>query len=394
MDGITLGRDQIFTGWKEEESSKVVGVVETVYEEGEEAFPIKKLRELITQYHTSEAQEPYFYSVRKICPVDIARKIQLRKRLYFSLTILTCAAVSAIIFLKTSSYFANVWKACQDIAATKKYVMKRFGFFDRYATAEDIWFHHSPVNGASLLLILRNAFCFFVCPVLGWAFLNQETYKKIYADLIVDRSKDTRVCPSNFDIEKDNDPLTQEKISIQKLCSPQMIYLPNYVTEAKSFVIALLLAGNKNFSDPVYRREFSEEERKNILSQIERIFLISEEKFNACFENDNSHEQLLDYLHPDRFLRDARVVNATGQFSTAAMQNLQEVLGERPESINFAVDRFVSEIPDEQQRNMLRRAVRINLLISTGYMNNLRADDRTRVRIQRFENLTGISLLT
>jgi len=37
------------------------------------------------------------------------------------------------------------------------------------------------------------------------------------------------------EIEKPFLGLTQEKIPLQKLHSPQIIYLPNYVTEARSY---------------------------------------------------------------------------------------------------------------------------------------------------------------
>jgi hypothetical protein len=240
MAGITFPRDQIFRGWTEGETSKVIE---------KKDLSCKELQKRITQYHTRESHEPYFYSWRPISqtnPARVNRESQKTQRLV--LIILASVAVSVIVYLVTRSYFENVWKVCQLIADKKEYEIamtwhsdhlrlfektKSWPYkFIRYATAADIWDEHP--KGASSLFFFRNAFCllfpfggFFGGKALNEKEVNYEP-ETIY-NLVIDRSKDDRVCPPNFDIQKDCDPLTQELISIQKLHSPQVIYLPNYV---------------------------------------------------------------------------------------------------------------------------------------------------------------------
>lgn len=103
--------------------------------------------------------------------------------------------------------------------------------------------------------------------------------------IVVSRVADQRICPSNFDVQHDVDLLSQEVITQEKLHTPQMIYLPNYVTEARLFMKAILREPNKNFEDPCYRRRFSSQEYQGIVSQISSIFQISQKELHQCFDD-------------------------------------------------------------------------------------------------------------
>ncbi len=423
MTGITFPKDQIFRDWREGESSRIVD--ETFYYH-EERQRVLEFQKRIAQHHTSDIQEHYFYSVRKICLSGIDRaNRESQKTRELRLILLACIGVSVIVYLMTRPYFENAWKVCKAIADKSEYVMKRMRTSDGYiikqlvekasnqidfyriATVVDIWRWH-PTAGVSGWEFLRNAFC-FLFPIAGSSVIskvtglgiNEKTDGPAHYNLIIERSKDDRVCPPNFDIQKDCDPFTQEEISPQKLRSPQMIYLPNYVTEAKSFVLALLTANKKDFSDPYSRRKFTEEERKQILSQIERIFMISEANFNKGFENSASFYDgvVVDNVnHFINYIADKRVFNERGQLSDAAerhLQDVQDMFGDI-QDFNARVDRMVQPIHDVQQREMARgvcrRAVYMPVLESSGYIDSLKEDDKTSWRIHDFENKSGVSL--
>ncbi len=417
MAGITFPRDQVFRDWKAEESSRVAG--EKFYLQ-EEQSRVQDLRKRIARYHTSETQEPYFYSIRIINQTDIDRKNrEIQKTQLFALIILASIAVSLVVYWATSSYFESAWKACQAIADKKEYAiagvevlgkkipniesfyqlgikLSRPFSFSRYATVDEIWNQH-PTAGAPWLLFFRNIFCwsFPFCGFFGLLASDKEekaNEPELY-NLMIDRSKDGRVCPPNFEIQKECDPLTQEPISIQKLHSPQMIYLPNYVTEAKSFVLALLLAGKKDFTDPVYRREFTAVERKHILSQIARIFMISKATFNECFTHENDIERPLDRDDFYRYMVDQRVFDPRGQFTQEAEHSLQEILGnDETEDLNAGIDEFADQLFNVEQRERLRRILKMNFLVSSGYINKLKKDDIASRRILFFEREAGVSL--
>ncbi len=401
MAGITFPRDQIFRGWTQGETSRVVeDIGERNWWKVDEDPKVVELRKRIVEHHTSEVQGPYFYSARTICPLDIAREKHEAHLIRQSLlAMLVGIGVSLIVYWVTRSYFENVWKVCKAIADKKEYVAGDPllpSIMHRYATVQDVWNLH-PTASARGLLFLRNAFCtlFPFCTSFGWGYEISKTQpngKREY-HLIIDRSKDKRVCPSNFDIQKECDPLTQESISIQKLHSPQMIYLPNYVTEAKSFVLALLIAGKEDFTDPVYRREFTAEEREQILSQIERIFLISKGMFKYYFKYEYDSERPLDQNDFCRYMIDQRVFDPRGQFTEEAKRSLQEILGnDVTQALNAQIDGFVNPLPNLQQRETLRRVFKLNLLAPTGYIIRLKKDDIASRRILFFERDTGVSL--
>ena len=418
MAGITFPRDQIFRGWTEGETSRVVG---------EKDLSDKDIDKGIIQYHTSESREPYFYSRRLISqtnPARANRESQKTQRLVLIIlaSLAISVAVSVIVYWMTRPYFENAWKVCQSSAGNKEYVItkviwekepfeylwevgKKISWpykFIRYATADDLWYREP----ASFFSFLRYAFClslpfggFFAGKAINKEEVNYEP-EKIYK-MVIDRSKDDRVCPTNFDIQKDCDPLTQEPISIQKLHSPQMIYLPNYVTDAKSFVSALLIAGKKDFSDPVSQREFTEEERKQILSQIKRIFLISKERFNECFDEPWMEWS---FLRPGLYLKDKRPFDERREFSI--MRSAQEGVDDY---IRFCIDkteRFIDQIPDLQLRDRVRSFVQrkrntiytipssfnpVNPLCEKNKV-YLSENDKAYLRVLQFENEAGVSL--
>src|ERR1700719_3827469 len=97
MASITFPKDQIFRGWTEGETSKVIG---------KKNFNDKEIEKEIAQHHTSEPHEPYFYSWRQVSqtnPARANRESQKTQRLV--LLILASVAVSVIVYLMTRSYF-------------------------------------------------------------------------------------------------------------------------------------------------------------------------------------------------------------------------------------------------------------------------------------------------
>ncbi len=288
-----------FTGWTEGQTSKFHSFAGLEFDLHKVDPRIRELRQMIARFHTTEAKEPYFYSVKKICPFD--ERLKTAKKLMI-ITILACIAISIAVVWKTAPYFQNRWKLCQEIAAKKKFIIENTGIFIgnrfvRYATADDIWYRH-PAAGTEGQLLLRNAFCFLLpfAGFLGGSYaikrIEDEKYKcgingTIY-HLMIERTKDTRICPSNFDIENDIDVVTQEKIPTKILHSPRVIYTGSYVTEARTYVLPLLLKGEEDFHDPFDNRQYTKEERDYILSQIEKIFLISREQFYTCLAKKNT----------------------------------------------------------------------------------------------------------
>ncbi|MCB1072944.1 MAG: hypothetical protein KDK96_07585, partial [Chlamydiia bacterium] len=262
--------------------------------------------------------------------------------------------------------------------------------------------------------------------------------------IIVERSKDDRVCPFNF-IGEDVDPLTKEEISSEKLQSPQMIYLPNYVTDAKAFMLAILRAGKKEFSDPNCRRKFSTEEHEAIVSQILDIFQISEEELDQCFEIGETVIHRLDLTWLDCYIRDSRAFNENGQYTERAQHYLLKVFHGLKDptlpQIDDFVDRLIEELVKDgnysypiveidlpleilpvevdltpffllkligqvlnperrthlemkanQIKNHIKRFYRSRILLVTGFYKELRKDDRATSRIEYFEKMTGVSL--
>ncbi|GAB5412117.1 MAG: hypothetical protein ChlgKO_12310 [Chlamydiales bacterium] len=391
--GINLSREAIFSGWKEGESSRVVGSIGMEWDCRDVEPRIKTLQVWAAQHHFS-SNNPYFFSAKKICTTDIAweKQSKLALRVYL-VAIAICIGISLYVFLKTRSHFEKNWQECLSIAKSNKYVMRNaYDFFGhgRPATAKEIWRLH-PEFGSAGTYFLRNIFCavFPFLGVVGAASVFPERPSSKRFDLVVEREKDERVCPSNFGIKEDFDPLTQEEISEKELHSPQMIYLPNYVTDARGFMRAILKAGKKDFADPVYRRDFTEEEHAQILSQINRIFHISEKELNLCFERGGDVELFRNSMGPRRFLYDSRAFDKDGNFSVEARHHLNYI------SSDDNVAAMIEQI-DTVAGSMLSqdhaRIVRLNLLEQSGYTNSLRADSMADGRVSMFERETGVSL--
>ncbi len=393
--GINLSREAIFSGWKEGESSRVVGSIGREFERHDVEPRIKTLQVWAAQHHFS-SNKPYFFSAKKICTSDIAwekqRKVALR---VYLVVVFSCIGFSCFVFWKTQPYFARKWKECLKIAESKKYVMRSaYDFFGRgrTATATEIWHKHSE-SGAAVSYFFRNAFCllFPLFTVVNAASIFPKRPFRKKFDLIIEREKDDRICPSNFDIKEDCDPLTQEEISEENLHSPQMIYLPNYVTDARGFMRAILRAGKKDFADPVYRRDFTEEEHAQILSQINRIFHISEEALNLCFERGGSVELLRGSMDPSRFLYDSRAFDKDGNFSVEARHHLNYISSD--DNI-AAMVQYIDTVAGSMLSQFHSRVVRLNLLQQTRYISSLIEDGIADGRVSMFEGKTGVSLDT
>ena len=391
--GIDLSREAIFSGWKEGESSRVVGSIGSEFERHDVEPRIKTLQVWAAQHHFS-SNEPYFFSAKKICTTDIAwekqRKVALR---LYLIVVFSCIGFSCLVFWRTQPYFARKWKECLKIAESNKYVMRSaYDFFSRGrpATPYEIWQHHSE-SGASISYFFRNIFC-FIFPLFGVVgainVFPEKPFRKKF-DLVIVREKDERVCPLNFDIKEDNDPLTQEEISAAQLKSPQMIYLSNYVTDARAFMKAILRVGKKNFADPIYRRDFTEEEHAQIWSQINRIFHISEDDLNLCFQRGGNFELFQDWVNPDRFHHDSRALDDSGNFTEDARHHLNYISSnDDTASAVAAVDELASVISN----GSISRALRADLLENSGFTNSLREDGMAKGRVSMFEGETGVSL--
>ncbi|MDN3509061.1 MAG: hypothetical protein P0S93_03450 [Candidatus Neptunochlamydia sp.] len=266
-------------------------------------------------------------------------------------------------------------------------------------------------------------------------------------DIVVERSKDQRVC--NF--QKDVDPLMQEDLSPEKLQSPQMIYLPHYVTNAKFFMMLILRARNKGFSDPYTGKFLFPEEREAITEQILAIFQISQKELDDCFK-------IREKVGLSCFRMDFRGVDEKGQFTADAEYALKysfpHVENVKFPLIDECIDQYIAKIrksilkltilprlelntakllkellshlnkpldipgigryhapfnvgslvnlvlKDEEtvkdqivkMKINLRRAIRLQILDVTSFLTDLRKDDCVESRIKYFEKVTGVFL--
>ncbi|MCP5503668.1 MAG: hypothetical protein H7A41_00790 [Chlamydiales bacterium] len=366
-----LPREQVFQNWGVDETFRTIG---TAFEESACNWTLQDVKKWIAQHHTS-VNDPYFYSAKKVNQhILLKSKEQRIFRSLFVACFATCIGVAVVVYWKTRPYFERKWAECQALAETKKYAIYKglFRKFERYAAAQDLWERHEV--GASGKYLLRNALC-ITSPLWG-SFValtvsnvvskshRDDTFWKRSAypyDILLERSKDERVCPPNFDIQTDVDPLTQEDLSSEKLQSPQMIYLPNYVTDAKAFMLAILRVGEKEFPDPYCRRDFSTEEHQAIVSQILAIFQISEEELDQCFEVGEKAELIFDLFDSHRYERDARALDERGQFTEDARAKLQYCFGDLEDPtipqidalVDQGIEQMVSEIKEQLLGNPL-----------------------------------------
>ncbi len=346
-----LSREQVFQNWNVDETSRKIGIA---FGKTQGNKVLIDVSQWIAHHHTS-VNDPYFYSAKKVNQYTLLRSKE--QRIFQSLFVTcfaTCIGVAIFVYWKTRPYFERKWAECQALAETKKYVIYKgiFHKFERYATAQDIWDRHEV--GASGKYLLRNAFC-ITSPFWGLfgalivsgeiaKSCRDDTIRKCYPyDIVVERSKDQRVCPSNFSIQEDVDPLTQDDLSSEKLQSPQMIYLSNYVTDAKAFMLAILRIGKKDFADPYTREEFSPEEREAITKQILAIFQITQEELNGCFEIGEKVEWFYDRIEPTRFEKDFRGVDEKGQFTEDAQHKLQYCFNDLQDATLPQIDEIVEQ---------------------------------------------------
>ena len=118
-------------------------------------------------------------------------------------------------------------------------------------------------------------------------------------ELKIYRHQGNRICPSNFDITNDYDPLTQDEVTPERLHSPHMIFLSNYVTDVKAFVKAVLKKGD--IRDVVYNRDLTENEWGSVVRQITMIFRITPSAFYSCFDDEVLlEEKEVDYRGVDK----------------------------------------------------------------------------------------------
>lgn len=344
-----LPKEQIFQNWGVHETSRIVGTAGR--KEVEEA--LLNVKKWIAQHHISVAQ-PYFYSAKKVdvLATPLAKKGQIERiaretqGVFFYLFV-TCIGVAVIVYWKTAPFFKKKWAECKAFAEEKKMgVDHQSGQgFIRCAAPQDIWGYHEKFTTARKWYHFRNAFC-ITSPIWGF-FFSSEVYKLHLKrminervlfpyDIVVERLRDERICPSNFDIDRDVALLTNEKISIEQLRSPQMIYLPNYVTGVQGFMSAILRAGKKEFVDPCYRHGFTTEERQAIILQILAIFQITEEELNLCFERGGNPDNVRYSLekHP-------KALDERGQFTEEAKERLQESFGDLADPALPKIDDFV-----------------------------------------------------
>lgn len=120
----------------------------------------------------------------------------------------------------------------------------------------------------------------------GRSYYPEKTFhcerKETPYDLVLFRKKVDRTIPSNFEIEKDRDPFTLDSFTEERLQSPAVIYLPNYVVSSKEFVRSALEKGTIRHT--LDNRDFSHEELKGIVDQISQIFRMTPAQFWSCFD--------------------------------------------------------------------------------------------------------------
>lgn len=391
-----LSREQVFQNWNVDETSRTIGIA---FGKTQGNKALIDVSQWIAQHHTS-VNDPYFYSAKKVNQYTLLRSKE--QRIFQSLFVTcfaTCIGVAIFVYWKTRPYFERKWAECQALAETKKYVIYKgiFHKFERYATAQDIWDRHEV--GASGKCLLRNAFC-ITSPFWGLfsalivsgeiaKSCRDDTIRKCYPyDIVVERSKDQRVCPSNFNIQEDVDPLTQEEFSLQKLQSPQVIYLPNYVTDAKAFILAILRAGKKEFIDPFCRREFSTEERQAIVSQILAIFQISEEELNRCFEIGEKMEMVSDVIDSHRYQRDTRALDERGRFTKDARATLEYCFNDLEDATLPEIDQLV-----DQGIEQLVSQIKESIFRNSPFQSLLRLGLGMDLLLNQFLNVTGVLLI-
>ncbi|NGX50251.1 MAG: hypothetical protein K1060chlam2_00092, partial [Chlamydiae bacterium] len=90
------------------------------------------------------------------------------------------------------------------------------------------------------------------------------------------------------------DPFTMEKISTEKLHSPQIIYLPRYIADSKHCLEMILRRGKWEFDHPFIGQAapLSEDNRNAITKQIREIFHITILEFRSCFEFEVENDRL------------------------------------------------------------------------------------------------------
>lgn len=358
--------ERIFQSWSHSETSRVVG---STFDERECDIRLVDVKRWIAQHHTS-GNDPYFYSAKKTYRLN---PLNYKEQKIFLSLFAACIGIAQTIYWKTNPYFARKWAECQAFAGTKQYPVyydeRVFPYFERCGSVQHIWNVYNPV--VSLGYRSRNAFC-MTSPVWG-LFIGRSCGGKPH-HIIVERLKDARVCPPNFDIQKEVDPLTQEEISSEKLQSPQMIYLPNYVTDAKAFMLAILRAGKKEFSDPYCRREFLTKEREKIITQILDIFQISEEELHQCFQIGEAVVQRLDSTNPDRYEGDSRAFDEQGQYTKRAQHKLQDCFDDLKDPTLPEIDYFVDQWIDEAVRRRILEIYTDTFFVENFRLNNYQID--------------------
>lgn len=292
--------DQVIRSWSDKKPTKVFerGSKETLQSK------VDDLRKAIIHHHVNQAQ-PYIYSL-PVIKIDDEGKVNKVFITKFSIAMgISGFALSVFIFLKSRPHFQKAWKKCIELAEQKKYSVYWLGLFKRYATASDIWSRYGPTK----LFHIRNATCLALPPVsyfLAKFILNKmyppfaltlsrENYKRPLQKYIKDKIEENlslekyeRPRPKNIEDKiKDNksivDPFTTERIPVNKLQSPQYLHFSNAIIDIKAYLHFILPNEKSSLIDPMSTGVLSEKDKTLVITQIEKIFLITDEQFQGCF---------------------------------------------------------------------------------------------------------------
>ncbi len=299
---IEINLVQIFRPWRAQEFERLIATCL----DGTQA---NKFVQKVQQYfpiHQLEPKNHFFYEARKI-------------------------DVRPIIARQKKERADNLWRAQVVIA-----------IFAGISTCTLSFIAHRYFKNQAKIVFFGTT-CLSLSAAYRWSYPISESFypdnipkdrESFPFDVMLYRVKGNRTAPENFNLSKDFDPLTCEEISEEVFDSPHVIFLPSYITNARGCVRCLLEKGVARFCDPIDRRDYSEEQREEVIEQITRIFGISKDTFISCFDPITVTPPKHDY----------RGVDKNGQYTQRAIDALNYTINALDDSSLKEIDAFFASL--------------------------------------------------